>query len=63
MAEQENGSSPLAEALARVGEQWTLLVVEALLGGRGGSMTCSARSRDRREPPPSASSGWSGTAC
>jgi DNA-binding HxlR family transcriptional regulator len=33
MAEQENGSSPLAEALARVGERWTLLVVEALLGG------------------------------
>ena len=33
MAEQENGSSPLAEALARVGDRWTLLVVEALLGG------------------------------
>src|SRR5215831_150622 len=30
MAEQENGSSPLAEALARVGDRWTLLVVEAL---------------------------------
>lgn len=26
-------SSPLAEALARVGDRWTLLVVEALLGG------------------------------
>lgn len=25
--------SPLAEALARVGDRWTLLVVEALLGG------------------------------
>jgi DNA-binding HxlR family transcriptional regulator len=33
MAEQENGSSPLAEALARVGDRWTLLVVEALPGG------------------------------
>src|SRR6201995_4427853 len=33
MADQENGSSPLAEALARVGDRWTLLVVEALLGG------------------------------
>ena len=31
MAEQESGSSPLAEALARVGDRWTLLVVEALL--------------------------------
>jgi len=33
MAERENGSSPLAEALARVGDRWTLLVVEALPGG------------------------------
>ena len=33
MAEPENGSSPLAEALARVGDRWTLLGVEALLGG------------------------------
>src|SRR5215470_3276218 len=33
MAEQGSGSSPLAEALARVGDRWTLLVVEALLGG------------------------------
>src|SRR5467141_3140533 len=33
MAEPENGSSPLAEALARVGDRWTLLVVEALLAG------------------------------
>ena len=33
MAEPDNGSSPLAEALARVGDRWTLLVVEALLGG------------------------------
>jgi DNA-binding HxlR family transcriptional regulator len=33
MAEQENGSSPLAEALARVGDRWTPLVIEALLGG------------------------------
>ena len=33
MAEPENGSSPLAEALSRVGDRWTLLVVEALLPG------------------------------
>ena len=33
MAEQGNGSSPLADALARVGDRWTLLVVEALPGG------------------------------
>jgi len=28
IAELENGSSPLAQALARVGNRWTLLVVE-----------------------------------
>src|SRR5579859_4050120 len=33
MAEFEPDSSPLAEALARVGDRWTLLVVEALLPG------------------------------
>ena len=34
MAEREElALSPLAEALARVGDRWTLLVVEALLGG------------------------------
>ncbi|MGP7998030.1 MAG: winged helix-turn-helix transcriptional regulator [Streptosporangiaceae bacterium] len=33
MAEPNDGSSPLAEALARVGDRWTLLVVEALLPG------------------------------
>src|SRR5438128_400459 len=33
MAEADNASSPLAEALARVGDRWTLLVVEALLTG------------------------------
>jgi DNA-binding HxlR family transcriptional regulator len=33
MAETEHGSSPLAEALAKVGDRWTLLVVEALLPG------------------------------
>jgi hypothetical protein len=27
MAEPENGSSPLAEALARVGDRWTLPVM------------------------------------
>jgi DNA-binding HxlR family transcriptional regulator len=30
---EPNDSSPLAEALARVGDRWTLLVVEALLTG------------------------------
>jgi DNA-binding HxlR family transcriptional regulator len=29
----EQASSPLAEALARVGDRWTLLIVEALLAG------------------------------
>jgi DNA-binding HxlR family transcriptional regulator len=33
MAESELEPSPLAEALARVGDRWTLLVVEALLPG------------------------------
>jgi DNA-binding HxlR family transcriptional regulator len=33
MGERENASSPLSEALARVGDRWTLLVVEALLTG------------------------------
>ena len=33
MAQSEIASSPLAEALARVGDRWTLLVVEALLSG------------------------------
>ena len=33
MASPENVPSPLAEALARVGDRWTLLVVEALLAG------------------------------
>ncbi len=33
MAQREDASSPLSEALARVGDRWTLLVVEALLDG------------------------------
>src|SRR5260370_18509021 len=33
MTGPEHASSPLAEALARVGDRWTLLVVEALLAG------------------------------
>jgi DNA-binding HxlR family transcriptional regulator len=33
MAQSEIASSPLAEALSRVGDRWTLLVVEALLDG------------------------------
>jgi DNA-binding HxlR family transcriptional regulator len=33
MAESALDSSPLTEALARVGDRWTLLVVEALLTG------------------------------
>jgi DNA-binding HxlR family transcriptional regulator len=35
MTGPENASSPLAEALAKVGDRWTLLVVEALLAGPG----------------------------
>jgi DNA-binding HxlR family transcriptional regulator len=35
MAEPAQDPSPLAEALARVGDRWTLLVVEALLAGPG----------------------------
>lgn len=33
MADREGAASPLAEALARVGDRWTLLLVEALLAG------------------------------
>ena len=33
MTEPATTSSPLAEALARVGDRWTLLIVEALLPG------------------------------
>lgn len=33
MEPMEAAASPLAEALARVGDRWSLLVVEALLGG------------------------------
>jgi DNA-binding HxlR family transcriptional regulator len=33
MTGPENASTPLAEALGRVGDRWTLLVVEALLAG------------------------------
>jgi DNA-binding HxlR family transcriptional regulator len=33
MTEPEDGPTPLAEALARVGDRWTLLVVDALLAG------------------------------
>jgi DNA-binding HxlR family transcriptional regulator len=33
MAQSEHAASPLAQALARVGDRWTLLVVEALLDG------------------------------
>jgi DNA-binding HxlR family transcriptional regulator len=33
MAEPGTASTPLAEALTRVGDRWTLLVVEALLTG------------------------------
>jgi DNA-binding HxlR family transcriptional regulator len=35
MTGPENASTPLAEALAQVGDRWTLLVVEALLTGPG----------------------------
>jgi DNA-binding HxlR family transcriptional regulator len=33
MAQRQDASSPLGQALARVGDRWTLLVVEALLDG------------------------------
>src|SRR6202035_5084134 len=33
MAEREDAPSPLAEALTRVGDRWTLLLVEAVLSG------------------------------
>lgn len=33
MSTREDAASPLAEALARVGDRWTLQVVEALLAG------------------------------
>ncbi len=33
MAGDQNATSPLADALARVGDRWTLLVVDALLAG------------------------------
>jgi DNA-binding HxlR family transcriptional regulator len=33
MTERVDASSPLAQALARVGDRWTLLLVEALLDG------------------------------
>src|SRR5256714_14723985 len=33
MSEPEDGTSPRAEALARVGDRWTLLVVGAVLAG------------------------------
>ena len=33
MAQSEHATSPLAEALAKVGDRWTLLVVDALLDG------------------------------
>ena len=33
MTEPGPASSPLAEALGRVGDRWTLLIVEALLSG------------------------------
>jgi DNA-binding HxlR family transcriptional regulator len=33
LATREHATSPLAEALARVGDRWTLLVVQALLAG------------------------------
>jgi DNA-binding HxlR family transcriptional regulator len=65
MAEPENGSSPLAEALARVGNRWTPLVVEALLGGpqRFNDLPGQIPGDRRRTSSPSASSGWSGKGC
>ena len=34
MAQSETTSSPLAEALARVGDRWTLLVIRDLFAGK-----------------------------
>ena len=41
MSTEATGSSPLGAALARVGDRWTMLLVEALLGGprRFGDLT------------------------
>jgi DNA-binding HxlR family transcriptional regulator len=33
MAEQQNGSSPACRGAGQVGDRWTVLLVEALLGG------------------------------
>jgi len=48
MAEPVNGSSPLAEALTRVGDRWTLLMVEVLLGGPQRFKGLLGRSQARR---------------
>ena len=41
---RERETSPLAEALVRVGDRWTLLVVQALLDGPKGSTSASNKS-------------------
>jgi hypothetical protein len=64
MAEQQNGSSPLAEALARSVTGGRYCWSRRCSAGRSGSMTCSARSPGiAATSSPSASSGWSGTGC
>jgi DNA-binding HxlR family transcriptional regulator len=40
MTTQHDEYSPLAEALASVGDRWTLLVVGRCWRARGGSTTC-----------------------
>jgi DNA-binding HxlR family transcriptional regulator len=64
MAEQQNGSSPACRGAGQVGDRWTVLLVEALLGGPQrfndllGQIPGIAATSS-----PSASSGWSGTGC
>jgi len=64
MAESELELSPLAEALARVGDRWTLLVVEALLPGpQRFNELLSLIPGIAAKSCPSASSGSNATGC
>src|SRR6478672_8902622 len=49
MAQSEIASSPLAEALARVGDRWTLLVVEAQIPGIAANILSERLKRLERE--------------
>jgi len=63
MAEQENGSSPLAGPLARVGDRWTLPVVEALLGGPQRFSDLLGQIPGIAPTSSPSASGWSGKGC